>query len=101
MIDVKVTVAFAAVRRSTCDVRRRRRRITARREPLQYVRSLYFLGQVSERKGDRAKACEFYQRFVAIGRTATSIAIVSPVLVRNCTDARLFLVRDRACGTQS
>jgi hypothetical protein len=29
-----------------------------------YVRSLYFLGQISERKGDRAKASEYYRGFV-------------------------------------
>jgi hypothetical protein len=28
------------------------------------VRSLYFLGQISERKGDRANAAEYYRRFV-------------------------------------
>ncbi len=38
---------------------------TERREyPLQYVRSLYFLGQIAERRGDREKARTFYQRFV-------------------------------------
>jgi tetratricopeptide (TPR) repeat protein len=38
---------------------------TERREyPLQYVRSLYFLGQIAERRGDREKARMFYQRFV-------------------------------------
>src|SRR5262245_43284537 len=33
-------------------------------DPLQFVRSLYFLGQINERKGDRAKAVEYYRRFV-------------------------------------
>ena len=33
-------------------------------DPLQFVRSLYFLGQIRERKGDRAKAAEYYRRFV-------------------------------------
>jgi tetratricopeptide (TPR) repeat protein len=33
-------------------------------DPLQYVRSLYFLGQINERKGDNAKATEYYRRFV-------------------------------------
>jgi tetratricopeptide (TPR) repeat protein len=33
-------------------------------DPLQFVRSLYFLGQINERKGDRAKAAEYYRRFV-------------------------------------
>jgi len=28
------------------------------------VRSLYFLGQIAERRGDREKARTFYQRFV-------------------------------------
>ncbi|HEY6211359.1 MAG TPA: FlgO family outer membrane protein, partial [Vicinamibacterales bacterium] len=32
--------------------------------PVVYVRSLYFLGQISERKGDRAKAIDYYRRFV-------------------------------------
>jgi len=32
--------------------------------PIEFVRSLYYLGQISERKGDRAKAAEFYRRFV-------------------------------------
>ena len=32
--------------------------------PLDFVRSLYFLGQISERKGDKAKAREYYARFV-------------------------------------
>jgi tetratricopeptide (TPR) repeat protein len=33
-------------------------------DPISFVRSLYFLGQISERKGDRAKAAEYYRRFV-------------------------------------
>ena len=33
-------------------------------DPVPFVRSLYFLGQISERKGDRAKATEYYRRFV-------------------------------------
>ena len=33
-------------------------------EPLQYVRSLYFLGQISDRKGDRAKAADYFKQFV-------------------------------------
>ena len=32
--------------------------------PMPYVRSWYFLGQISERSGDRAKAADFYRRFV-------------------------------------
>jgi tetratricopeptide (TPR) repeat protein len=32
--------------------------------PIEYVRSLYFLGQIAERRGDRAKAADFYRRFV-------------------------------------
>src|SRR5262249_32216164 len=32
--------------------------------PIQFVRSLYFLGQISERKGDRAKASEYYRKFL-------------------------------------
>jgi ATP/maltotriose-dependent transcriptional regulator MalT len=32
--------------------------------PLEFVRSLYFLGQISERRGDRARARAYYQRFV-------------------------------------
>jgi len=32
--------------------------------PVDYVRSLYFLGQINERKGDRAKAADYYKRFV-------------------------------------
>ena len=38
--------------------------IERREYPLQYVRSLYFLGQIAERRGDREKARTFYQRFV-------------------------------------
>jgi len=38
---------------------------TERREyPLQFVRSLYFLGQIAERRGDREQARAYYQRFV-------------------------------------
>jgi eukaryotic-like serine/threonine-protein kinase len=32
--------------------------------PIEFVRSFYYLGQISERKGDRAKAAEYYRRFV-------------------------------------
>jgi tetratricopeptide (TPR) repeat protein/TolB-like protein len=32
--------------------------------PLDFVRSLYHLGQIHERRGDRAKAAEYYRRFV-------------------------------------
>ena len=32
--------------------------------PIEYVRSLYFLAQIAERRGDRDKAREYYQRFV-------------------------------------
>ena len=32
--------------------------------PIEFVRSLYLLGQISERKGDRAKAAEYYRRFL-------------------------------------
>jgi tetratricopeptide (TPR) repeat protein len=32
--------------------------------PIEYVRSLYCLGQIAERRGDRAKAHEYYQQFV-------------------------------------
>ena len=31
--------------------------------PIEFVRSLYFLGLISERKGDRSKAAEYYRRF--------------------------------------
>jgi len=34
------------------------------RYPIEFVRSLYFLGQIAERRGDRAKAREYYQRFL-------------------------------------
>ncbi len=34
------------------------------RAPIEFVRSLYFLGQIAERRGDRAKASEYYRRFV-------------------------------------
>jgi serine/threonine protein kinase/tetratricopeptide (TPR) repeat protein/TolB-like protein len=33
-------------------------------DPLPFVRSLYLLGQIHERKGDRAKAADYYRRFV-------------------------------------
>ncbi len=33
-------------------------------QPMPFVRSLYLLGQISERKGDRAKATEYYRRFL-------------------------------------
>ena len=33
-------------------------------DPIRFVRSLYFLGQISERKGDRTKATEYYRRFI-------------------------------------
>ncbi|SRR6266508_289399 len=32
--------------------------------PIEFVRSLYSLGQISERRGDRAKAGEYYRRFL-------------------------------------
>ena len=32
--------------------------------PMEYVRSLYLLGQISERRGDRAKAAGFYRKFL-------------------------------------
>jgi eukaryotic-like serine/threonine-protein kinase len=32
--------------------------------PIEFVRSLYYLGQINERRGDRAKAGEYYRRFV-------------------------------------
>jgi serine/threonine protein kinase/tetratricopeptide (TPR) repeat protein len=32
--------------------------------PVEFVRSFYFLGQISERRGDRAKAGEYYRRFL-------------------------------------
>jgi tetratricopeptide (TPR) repeat protein len=32
--------------------------------PIEYVRSLYFLAQIAERRADRPKAREYYQRFV-------------------------------------
>ncbi len=48
--------------------RRRLERLIAGAEhlayPLQFVRSLYLLGQIAERAGDRDKAREYYQRFV-------------------------------------
>jgi eukaryotic-like serine/threonine-protein kinase len=33
-------------------------------DPVSFVRSLYLLGQIHERKGDRAKAADYYRRFV-------------------------------------
>ena len=35
---------------------------------VQYVRSLYFLGQIAEKRGDLPKARAFYQRFVDAGQ---------------------------------
>ena len=32
--------------------------------PIEYVRSLYFLGQIAERRGDVAKSRDYYQQFV-------------------------------------
>jgi serine/threonine protein kinase/Flp pilus assembly protein TadD len=32
--------------------------------PIEYVRSLYYLGQLAEKRGDRAKAAEHYRKFV-------------------------------------
>jgi tetratricopeptide (TPR) repeat protein/TolB-like protein/predicted Ser/Thr protein kinase len=32
--------------------------------PIDYVRSLYFLGQIAERRGDRDKAKDYYRQFV-------------------------------------
>ena len=32
--------------------------------PVAFVRSLYFLGEIHERRGDRAKAAEYYRRFL-------------------------------------
>jgi cytochrome c-type biogenesis protein CcmH/NrfG len=32
--------------------------------PVEFVRSLYFLGQIAERRGDPTKARAYYQRFV-------------------------------------
>ncbi|MBI3400918.1 MAG: protein kinase [Acidobacteria bacterium] len=32
--------------------------------PIEFVRSLYFLGQIAERRGDKSKAREYYRRFV-------------------------------------
>ena len=32
--------------------------------PLEFVRSLYLLGQINEQTGDRAKATAYYRRFV-------------------------------------
>ena len=32
--------------------------------PIDYVRSLYFLGQIHERAGDEERAKEYYRRFV-------------------------------------
>jgi serine/threonine protein kinase/tetratricopeptide (TPR) repeat protein len=33
--------------------------------PLEFVRSLYFLGQIAERRGDMPKARTYYQRFIS------------------------------------
>jgi eukaryotic-like serine/threonine-protein kinase len=38
--------------------------ITRVNYPIEFVRSLYFLGQIAERQGDRAKAAEYYRRFL-------------------------------------
>jgi len=32
--------------------------------PIEYVRSLYYLGEIADRRGDRAKAREYYGRFL-------------------------------------
>jgi tetratricopeptide (TPR) repeat protein len=32
--------------------------------PIEFVRSLYFLGQIAEKQGDRVKARDYYTRFV-------------------------------------
>ena len=32
--------------------------------PVEFVRSLYFLGSIAERKGDRARAADHYRRFL-------------------------------------
>jgi tetratricopeptide (TPR) repeat protein/TolB-like protein/predicted Ser/Thr protein kinase len=32
--------------------------------PIEYVRSLYFLGQIADRRGDHARAAEYYRQFV-------------------------------------
>jgi eukaryotic-like serine/threonine-protein kinase len=37
-------------------------------DPLEYVRSLYFLAQIHERRGDRAKAAEYYGKFLKYWR---------------------------------
>jgi len=31
---------------------------------IEFVRSLYFLGEINERRGDRAKAADYYRRFL-------------------------------------
>jgi hypothetical protein len=36
--------------------------------PFEYVRSHYYLGQIAERTGDRAKAREHYSRFLSYWR---------------------------------
>jgi hypothetical protein len=46
-------------------------------DPISFVRSLYFLGQISERKGDRAKAAESAAS-CSTGATGTWIAITWP-----------------------
>ncbi|HYM25266.1 MAG TPA: tetratricopeptide repeat protein, partial [Vicinamibacterales bacterium] len=33
-------------------------------DPMDFVRSLYYLGQINERQGDRSKAVEYYKRFL-------------------------------------
>jgi tetratricopeptide (TPR) repeat protein len=52
--DVNAAVRFQRVIDSTERIR----------FPIEFVRSLYFLGQIAERRGDRAKARDFYRRFV-------------------------------------
>jgi hypothetical protein len=32
--------------------------------PIEFVRSMYFLGQITERAGDTSKARDYYRRFV-------------------------------------
>jgi tetratricopeptide (TPR) repeat protein len=32
--------------------------------PLEFVRSLYFLGQLADRQGERMKAADYYRRFL-------------------------------------
>jgi TolA-binding protein len=33
--------------------------------PIEFVRSLFYLGQTSERQGERARAQEYYRRFLS------------------------------------